>query len=412
MSPLSLASWGATLAVIVLALFLRSRAYAIFRGVVLSIYTLIAIAILPIVLQSFAATPDWLRTSATLLVYYLHAVSYLDPALLVRPRLRKAWYRYLISLPAQTMGATMLLAFPWAIIAAFGLYPWGWQIPFACGLVGLYQSLRLKPESHDLYVGATQVIEGPARVLNPPLSAPATNSEPLRIVQITDPHLGPFMTVQRLARICRQAVEEKPDLILLTGDFLTMESQAESAWLAEALAPLKPYAGKTYACLGNHDHEALTQVKRALAASKIQLLVDEQITIRAGHALVDLLGFDFHFRDRQARTENILAHFPRTPGALRIVLLHDPGAFKHLPSGSADLVLSGHTHGGHVGLQSLGAYWTVVNAIAKIPDHGLWGHGTNRLWVHRGTGHYGFPLRLGVSGEQSLLRVWQVAEAI
>ncbi len=412
MSPLSLASWGATLAVIVLALFLRSRAYAIFRGIVLSIYTLIAIAILPIVIQSFAASPDWLRTSATLLVYYLHAVSYLDPALLVRPRLRKAWYRYLISLPAQTMGATMLLAFPWAIIAAFGLYPWGWQIPFACGFVGLYQSLRLKPESHDLYVGATQIIEGPARVLNPPRSAPSTNAEPLRIVQITDPHLGPFMTVQRLARICRQAVEEKPDLILLTGDFLTMESQAESAWLAEALAPLKSYAGKTFACLGNHDHEALPQVKRALNASKVRLLVDEQITIRTGRVLVDLLGFDFHFRDREARTANILAHFPRTPEALRIVLLHDPGAFKHLPSGSADLVLSGHTHGGHVGLQSLGAYWTVVHAIARIPDHGLWGHGTNRLWVHRGTGHYGFPLRLGVSGEQSVLRVWQVAEAI
>lgn len=412
MSYLSLASWGATLTVVVLALLLRSRAYAIFRGVILSIYTLIAIAILPVVLDSLSGTPGWLRVSCTFVIYYLHAVTYLDPALLVRPRLRPAWYRYMVSLPAQTMGATVLLCFPWAIIAAFGLYPWGWQLPLACGLLGLYQSLRLKPETHDLYVGATQSVEGPARVLHPPRSAPATNRAPLRIVQITDPHLGPFMSVRRLAKICEQAVDEKPDLILLTGDFLTMESQAQSAWLAEALAPLKHYAGKTFACLGNHDHEALPQVMRALEASKVRLLVDEQITIRVGDNLVDILGFDFHFRDREIRTEKILAHYPRTPDALRIVLLHDPGAFKFFPSGSADLVLSGHTHGGHVGLQSLGAYWTVVNAIAKIPDHGLWGHGTNRLWVHRGTGHYGFPLRLGVSGEQSLLRVWQVADSL
>ena len=68
-------------------------------------------------------------------------------------------------------------------------------------------------------------------------------------------------------------------------------------------------------------------------------------------------------------------------------------------------MLSGHTHGGQLGLVSLGGTWTPVWSIAKIPDHGLFARGRDRLYIHRGTGHYGFPLRLGVPSEQSLLEV-------
>ena len=75
-------------------------------------------------------------------------------------------------------------------------------------------------------------------------------------------------------------------------------------------------------------------------------------------------------------------------------------------SGPGGLVLSGHTHGGQIGLVSLGLDWTVL-AMSKgrFPDHGLFGLGSSRLYVHRGTGFYGFPLRLGVPGEASLLEL-------
>jgi predicted MPP superfamily phosphohydrolase len=53
---------------------------------------------------------------------------------------------------------------------------------------------------------------------------------------------------------------------------------------------------------------------------------------------------------------------------------------------------------------SFGLDWTVLSRTAW-PDHGLFGHGSNRLYVHRGTGFYGFPLRIGVPGEASLLEV-------
>jgi uncharacterized protein len=76
----------------------------------------------------------------------------------------------------------------------------------------------------------------------------------------------------------------------------------------------------------------------------------------------------------------------------------------HVPDGAADLVLSGHTHGGQLGLVSMGLAWTVLSRT-RWPDHGLFAHGTNRLYVHRGTGFYGFPLRIGVPGEASVLEV-------
>ena len=87
------------------------------------------------------------------------------------------------------------------------------------------------------------------------------------------------------------------------------------------------------------------------------------------------------------------------------MLLHDPGAFVHLPEGEADLVLSGHTHGGQLGLLSLGLPFTLMRLFTRAPDHGFWARGTDRLYVHRGTGHYGFPMRLGVPAEESLLEV-------
>jgi predicted MPP superfamily phosphohydrolase len=230
-------------------------------------------------------------------------------------------------------------------------------------------------------------------------------SRPLRIVQITDPHLGPFMSVSRLRRICERAARREPDLVVLTGDFLTMESQADPRLLGEALSPLSSLQGRCFACFGNHDHEAPVVVRRALRDAGVELLVDQAVDTATPAGPVQIVGVDFVWRDRAAHLARVCAEHPRKPGVLRLMLLHDPGAFRHLPDGQADLVLSGHTHGGQVGFVSLGLPWTLLRLLMNAPDHGFWARGTDRLYVHRGTGHYGFPLRLGVPAEESLLRI-------
>jgi predicted MPP superfamily phosphohydrolase len=280
--------------------------------------------------------------------------------------------------------------------------PAAW-IPFVLGAAGVVQSLWTRVEVVDVVLDGRDA--GPLS-REPSKALPAGDRRPLRIVQITDPHLGPFMSPRRLRRICERAVQAEPDLVVLTGDFLTMESQREVAPLALALAPLTALPGRVFACLGNHDHEALDLVVRALEQAGVRLLVDQDARLDTPVGPVQIVGSDFHFRQREEKLRALSTRCPRQPDALRLWLLHDPGAFQRIPEGDADLVLSGHTHGGHLGLLSLGLPHTIVSAVTSMPDHGLWSRGRDRLYVHRGTGHYGFPLRLGVPAEESILQVY------
>jgi uncharacterized protein len=389
----SLVGW---LSVVLVAALVRGRQFATMAGILVGIYSLLALAMAPVF---HAVTPVFLA---------LHAAVYVNFAALARPRMRPLAYRWLISWPASSFMAGTLLALPWALARAFGFHPWGQWLPYALGAVGLLQSLTAREEEIDLVIGGPQE----ASSVTPHPRGEARVERPLRVVQISDPHIGPFMSVARLRRIAARAVEKNPDLVFLTGDFLTMESQSDPELLRRALEPLRAMPGKVFACHGNHDLEAPANVASALAANGIELLVDEAREVSTAAGPVQIVGLDFVWRDRQRHLERVCAEHPRKPGTTRIILLHDPGAFRHLPEGQGDLVLSGHTHGGQVGLVSLGLSWTFLRLFGiRIPDHGFWARGRDRMYVHRGTGHYGFPLRLGVPSEESLLRVHRVASA-
>jgi uncharacterized protein len=383
-----LASAAAWVGVVAAARLRRGPLFSRFTAVLVGIHTLISCGIVRhvgVVFPLFAA---------------LQGAVYLHFFLLSRPRMRSFVHRALVSMPASYFSAAIFLCLPWAIAAGVGLTPYGLWVPFALAAVGLFQSLTIRREEVDVVVDRVDV-GGLSR--HP--RGTARDGRPLRIVQITDPHLGPFMSVARLRSICARAVESDPDLVVLTGDFLTMESQGTAAHLSEALSPLRALRGRVFACHGNHDHEAPGHVAAALAQAGARLLVDDAALVETAAGPVQLVGMDFHFGNRRERMAEVCRRHPRVPGALRLILLHDPGAFRHLGEGEGDLVLSGHTHGGQLGLVSLGAPWTLLRLFADMPDHGLWARGPDRLYVHRGTGHYGFPLRLGVPAEESVLRV-------
>jgi predicted MPP superfamily phosphohydrolase len=385
-----LASLAGCAGVYLVARVRRGTFYARFAVVFLAIHTLIAGALAP---HTGVLFPAYAALQGGVFVHFLF---------LSRPRMRPLAYRLFISLPAQYFAAGTFLALPWAIVAAFGVRPVGLWVPYALAGFGVLQSFTQRSEEVDVVADRTDA--GPLGRWRSEADASAA-PRPLRVVQITDPHLGPFMSVARLRSICARAVAKEPDLVLLTGDFLTMESQETHAHLAAALAPLQALPGRVFACHGNHDHEAPALVARALAEVGATLLVDDAALVETPVGPVQIVGMDFHRARRAERMEAVCVRHPRVPGAFRLVLLHDPGAFRHLPEGEGDLVLAGHTHGGQLGLVSLGAHHTVLRLLVDIPDHGLWARGRDRLYVHRGTGHYGFPLRLGVPAEESLLRV-------
>jgi predicted MPP superfamily phosphohydrolase len=387
MSTFAAASPAALAFSVVTASVLRGRLGALAAFIWLGVYTLVAVK-----LVAYAGP---LRP----LVVYLHAAVYVSFVSFARGRAQPLMYRVLITWPAYWFLAGTLLAFPWAIAAAFGLRPVGLFVPYAVTLLGFLDTFFPRRGTVPVTLGGSSQTDLARRSC-----VPGQDPRPLRIVQITDPHLGPFMSVERLRRFCERAVAARPDLVLLTGDFLTMESNHDRALLGRALAPLAELSGRCFACFGNHDHEAPAHVREGLASAGVTLLVDEMTRVETEAGPVEILGFDFRRRERKAHLDEVSARHPRSD-ALRIGLLHDPGAFRHLPEGTADLVLSGHTHGGQLGLLWLGLPHTIVSALTGIPDHGLWARGRDLLYVHRGTGHYGFPLRLGVPSEESVLEL-------
>ena len=395
----------------------RGRTYGIFAAVVLAI-SVPAGAVLGMRLQAWAG--PWLGPAIGWAFAYALAVTGIHFASLVHARLRTRAFRWAVSVPAQAfvaLGAFSLLFLVallpvrlgfWAASAGGVLSALRWLdlVPIAVIGFSVATSLRPRREIVRVALGGAE----PESLTRLPVErrgwgeAHPEPGRPLRIVQITDPHLGPWAPVHRLRRRLDELLDHEPDLVLLTGDFLTMEGNGSPGALAEALVPVKRAAGRSFAIFGNHDHEAPEEVAGALAANGVRLLVDEEARVETPVGPVQIVGADWYREGRKEKLQSLLARFPRRPGHLRLLLLHDPRNFHDVPKGEVDLTLSGHTHGGQIGLVSLGLDWTVLSR-SQWPDHGLFGHGKGRLYVHRGTGFYGFPLRIGVPGEASVLEL-------
>ncbi len=339
-----------------------------------------------------------------------------------RGRMRGHAYRFGVSLPGQVFLAGALLSVPWILVTLpvrvgfwlLGLEPaldalhWADLTPMAVALGSLTTSTRIVPETVRVRLRK----EGPeGDVERIPVErerghvSPPLEGRTLRVAQIADPHIGPWQPVAKLRRHTELLSESNPDLVLLTGDYLTRESNGVKGALASALEPLSALPGRCFAIFGNHDHEAHDQVRSELQANGIRLLVNEQASADTPIGPVLVLGSDFvRGEGRADHIRELFSRYPRPDGQLRLFLLHDPTGFQDVPLGEADLTLSGHTHGGQVGLVSMGLPWTVLSR-SSVPDHGLFGRGPNLLYVHRGTGFYGFSMRVGVPGEASILDI-------
>jgi hypothetical protein len=400
-----------------LAAAARGRRYATFTAVVLSVSLPGLIALHA---RLHILVPEGAKSWLDLGFAYLMLASGIHLTSLLRARLRGALFRVAFSIPGQAFLAAGPLAGLWLCAwlpirlglwalgfeVTLGVLAWLDPVPLAVAAASLVTSLRPSREWVRVGLGGERP-EAFARVpverYRRPPPAPA-GRRPLRIVQIADPHLGPWQPTRTLRRRIDELLDRDPDLVLLTGDFLTMEGNATPGALAEAFAPLRRLPGRCFAIFGNHDHEAPDVVRHALESNRVRLLVDGEAEVETPVGPVQIVGADYVGRGRERHIPELLARFPRRDGRLRIFLLHDPAGFQHVPPGDVDLTLSGHTHGGQLGLLSFGLRWTVLSR-SRWPDHGLFARGRSLLYVHRGTGFYGFPLRIGVPGEASLLEL-------
>jgi uncharacterized protein len=215
--------------------------------------------------------------------------------------------------------------------------------------------------------------------------------EGLRIGLLTDLHRSRLVPHDDVARAVAALMNERPDLIVLGGDYVTWGDRRYVQPSADALAPLSARYG-VFAILGNHDDDH--DMPAALARHGVQVLKDARTRLTVHGEIVDLLGIRF-WTKRGSDIAGLMKGATGTP----ILLAHDPRRLTEAAALGIPLVLSGHTHGGQVVLPILGAV-----AAQKFPVvAGTGTRGKTTLFVSRGVGTIYVPVRINCPPEVAVL---------
>jgi uncharacterized protein len=220
----------------------------------------------------------------------------------------------------------------------------------------------------------------------------------LRIVQLSDIHHSPFTGTKQIERAIETANELKPDIIALTGDYVSHEREF-AAPVAELMGRLEARHG-VYAVLGNHDHWVdASLITDLFTAEGITVLVNEGMRFELNGAAFWLAGVD----DTMVGQEDLpLALAGSSQDEMKLLLAHNPVILRRAARAGVDLVLSGHTHGGQVTLRS-------ERSASGLPRRrllrGLGKQGKTQIYVTRGLGTVVLPIRYGCPPELSLLEL-------
>jgi predicted MPP superfamily phosphohydrolase len=228
---------------------------------------------------------------------------------------------------------------------------------------------------------------------------------PVKLLHLSDLHASPVVSLRYLRRAIDAAVAWKPDLICVTGDFITrtFDDMAGYVRVLERLSGTAP----TFASLGNHDggrwagdqggHRNAGWVGELLQHSGVGLLHNDSIQIRIGERILNLVGVG----DMWAGDMDIPGAFgPRRSGET-IVLSHNPDTKEHLGAFNWQLMLCGHTHGGQLRVPWVGATpFAPVRDKRFVAGLGRW----NERWIHvtRGVGSV-YGMRINCPPELSFL---------
>lgn len=224
---------------------------------------------------------------------------------------------------------------------------------------------------------------------------------PLRVVQVSDIHSGLFMTPARM-RHCAEAVQQlRPDLFVLTGDFIS-NSLAYLAPCVKEMARVRSRYG-SFAVLGNHEHwyGEPEEVIAVFDAGGIPVLQNTNRVVQTDRGPVALVGID-DLRFGKPDLDRALAGLERAIPT--ILLSHRPEIFPQAAARNIALTLSGHYHGGQVKVRLLGLELNVARLLTPYPE-GLYHLGGSRLYVNRGLGTTGTPVRLNAPPEITLFHL-------
>ncbi len=227
--------------------------------------------------------------------------------------------------------------------------------------------------------------------------------EGLRILHISDIHIGPYIGLPDLEKLLLRAEALKPDLALITGDLCDhMPDYLDALHLLEAL----PTRLGNYCSLGNHEYiRGVRRVRRLFAQTTLPLLVDSGQHIAVDGASLYIAAADDprylrspeSYARLRASVEKSMDGAPQE--AFSILLSHRSQALDYASPLAIDLTLAGHTHGFQLGLGGRSLFDSL------LPDRYIWGHyqqGASQLYTTCGVGHW-LPFRFGCPPEAPLI---------
>ena len=227
--------------------------------------------------------------------------------------------------------------------------------------------------------------------------------ENLRLVQLSDIHLSPFLSEEEFARAVDAANELRPHLMVVTGDLISVHNDPLDACLRQ-IRRLRSDAG-VLGCLGNHETYAGVEDYATERAARlgIPFLRGETRELHFGNAKLNIAGLDYQ---RMSWHDHYLEGAERliVPGALNLLLQHNPDVFPTAARQGWDLTLAGHTHGGQVNVEILHQNLNVARFYTPFV-RGLYRSGRSAIYVTRGIGTIGMPARIGAPPEITLIRL-------
>lgn len=243
----------------------------------------------------------------------------------------------------------------------------------------------------------------------------------LKIVHISDIHSGSFNNKAAVHRGVQKVLNEKPDLILFSGD-LVNDRATEMQDYMDVFKEIKAPMG-VYSTFGNHDYgdyarwpiDGVSKKQNLINLAKVhadlgwRLLMNEHVVLERNGEQIALLGIENWSAKasfpKYGKMSEAYAGTEKYP--FKILMSHDPShwdAEVRPKYSDVDLMLSGHTHGMQFGVEIPGFRWSPVQYIYK-QWAGLYEEGKQKLYVNRGFGFIGYPGRVGILPEITVIEL-------
>ncbi|HEX3528022.1 MAG TPA: metallophosphoesterase [Thermoanaerobaculia bacterium] len=228
--------------------------------------------------------------------------------------------------------------------------------------------------------------------------------EGMRIVQVSDLHVGPHTSRRHLARVAAAVRDARPDLIAITGDQVDDYARDVEPFAAAFHGLAAPLG--VFAIAGNHDvYAGWPAVHRGLEAMGITVLVNRAVEVERNGARFWVAGTGDPAGRRGTPAAPVAPDIERTladvpSGAFTLALAHNPALWPALAERGVELTLSGHTHYGQIAIPRLG--WSLASPFV---EHAMGGHQIDgsQLYINPGTNYWAIPFRIGTPPEVTVL---------